>query len=140
MVAKKYKVTLNANGGKFENGKKTASFQVVAKEKIKRKDLVKPSRKGYQFNGWYTKKSGGTQIKPGYVVKKDMTLYARWARTGVMTGKAFLRKAPNGKILGTAKQGETVEILQVEKYWCKIRCKAGTGWVFREFLRLPKTK
>ena len=40
--------------------------------------LPEPTRKGYTFNGWYTKKSGGTKIKTTTKVTKDVTYYAQW--------------------------------------------------------------
>ena len=41
-------------------------------------DLPKPTLKGYTFNGWYTKASGGTKITKTTKVKKDVTYYAQW--------------------------------------------------------------
>ena len=42
--------------------------------------LPLPLRTGYDFIGWFTERSGGTQIKDNEVVKdtSDLTLYARW--------------------------------------------------------------
>ena len=42
--------------------------------------LPTPTRNGYQFEGWFTKKSGGTQIKGTeiYTRVKNQTLYAHW--------------------------------------------------------------
>ena len=37
-----------------------------------------PTRKGYKFKGWYTKKSGGSKISSTTKVKKNTTYYAQW--------------------------------------------------------------
>ena len=40
--------------------------------------LPTPSRDGYIFDGWYTSKSGGTKVNPGFTLTKDTYLYAHW--------------------------------------------------------------
>ena len=37
-------------------------------------------RKGYDFKGWYTKKSKGTKVTEKTVIKKNQTLYAQWSK------------------------------------------------------------
>ncbi|MCL2687524.1 MAG: InlB B-repeat-containing protein, partial [Methanobrevibacter sp.] len=39
-----------------------------------------PKKTGYVFNGWYTKKSGGTKITTATKVKKKVTHYAHWKK------------------------------------------------------------
>ena len=68
-------VTLNANGGKVD-GAKTGKVPVQKGKAVGA--LPKAIRKGYKFNGWYTKKSGGTKIKTTTKVTKNVTYYARW--------------------------------------------------------------
>ena len=41
--------------------------------------LPEPTREGYSFAGWYTKKSGGTKVTAATKFTKATTLYARWA-------------------------------------------------------------
>lgn len=43
-------------------------------------NLPKPSKKGYNFKGWYTTKTGGSPIGSEYTVKGNVTLYAQWER------------------------------------------------------------
>jgi uncharacterized repeat protein (TIGR02543 family) len=72
---KKVKLTLDANGGKV--GSKTTSlstWKIGAKVKV---DSI-PHRSGYEFKGWYTKKSGGTKINKPITMKKNTTYYAHW--------------------------------------------------------------
>lgn len=42
--------------------------------------LVSPGKDGYTFKGWFTEKTGGTQVKSTTIVKtaKSHTLYAHW--------------------------------------------------------------
>lgn len=83
------KVTLNANGGKISQ--KTAT--VIYKDTYGK--LASPTRKGYVFSGWYTKKTGGKKVKATTVVsgKTKHTLYAHWKK--VKTGKAVIKNAVN---------------------------------------------
>jgi uncharacterized repeat protein (TIGR02543 family) len=45
--------------------------------------LCAPTRTGYNFNGWYTKKSGGTQVTSSTLATGNTKVYARW------TGKPY---------------------------------------------------
>ena len=65
------KVTFYANGGSGGETRSVAKGKAVG-------TLPKATRKGYKFNGWYTKKSGGTKIKTTTKVKKNVTYYAQW--------------------------------------------------------------
>jgi uncharacterized repeat protein (TIGR02543 family) len=70
----KYKVTMNANGGKV-------SKKSITKEKNKKiGKLPKPTKKGYTFKGWYTKKVGGSKISATKKIVKNVTYYAHWKK------------------------------------------------------------
>ncbi len=78
----KYKVTLDANGGK-------AAYTLFEAEYANPYEtLPVPARSGYTFLGWYTKAEGGTQVTAGMplVREADHTLYAHWS-SGVYTVK-----------------------------------------------------
>ena len=82
-----YKVTFNGNKGKMKvkvknkKKKKNVKKYVITKTKnSKIGKLIKPTRKGYKFKGWYTKKKGGKKIKASTKVTKKMTVYARWKK------------------------------------------------------------
>lgn len=73
---KKKIIKYNANGGTvlvygkaFTKGKKLGT-------------LATPTRTGYTFKGWYTKKKGGTKITANKKLKKNKnyTFYAQWKR------------------------------------------------------------
>ena len=74
--AKSYKVKLKAQGGKVSKSSIRVTYHATYKS------LPTPSRSGYSFKGWYTKKSGGTKITNSSKVKitKTQTLYAHWKK------------------------------------------------------------
>lgn len=82
-TAKKYLVTLNANGGKID----TTSGQVSTKSYTatygsKYNFLPRPIRTGgYNFDGWYTDQTNGTKVDSDTTVStaKDHILYAHWS-------------------------------------------------------------
>lgn len=84
-TAKKYLVTLNANGGKID----TTSGQVSTKSYTatygsKYNFLPRPIRTGgYNFDGWYTDQTNGTKVTSATTVTttKDHILYAHWHLT-----------------------------------------------------------
>ena len=41
-----------------------------------------PTKKGYEFLGWYTKETGGLKIVESSIVSGNMTLYAHWKFSG----------------------------------------------------------
>jgi uncharacterized repeat protein (TIGR02543 family) len=85
-IAKTYTVTHNVNGGNEISAKtKTVKFGSAYGK------LASTSRAGYTFKGWYTAKSGGTQITKTTKVQiaKNHTLHAQWtAKTFTATFNA----------------------------------------------------
>ena len=72
-----YKITYHGNGGKFGN----EMYKTVIKKKGEiLGTLPTPQRSGYEFLGWYTKKTGGSKVSNHYKVGKNTTLYARWQK------------------------------------------------------------
>lgn len=70
-------VKFNANKGKVKTSYKWIS------QNAKVGKLPKPTRKGYKFKGWYTKKSGGKKITKTTKVKftnSYKTYYAHWSK------------------------------------------------------------
>ncbi len=68
-----YTVTFQPNGG---TNLSKASKKVTQGAKIG--TLPKVERKGYLFQGWYTKKSQGVKVTVDTAIKKNQTLYAKW--------------------------------------------------------------
>jgi len=85
-------VTFKPNGGTL----KKKSKKVLKGEAVT--SYPTPTRKGYTFQGWYTKKTGGVKITKQYVVKKNVTLYAHWIKN---TKKFKVKLYKNG---GTCKK------------------------------------
>ena len=80
----KYKVIFDSNGGKFDE-----SEQYVIEEwnNDYYDNLVKPTREGYTFKGYYTEKIGGTKfelILAESGIDSDMTFYAQWEENSVV--------------------------------------------------------
>ena len=69
-------VTFDGNGGTPSVGSMTTTDQKLT-------SLPSASRSGsYSFDGWYTKKSGGTKITTDTVFSANTTVYAHWTYTG----------------------------------------------------------
>ena len=68
-------VTFDGNGGTPSAGSMTTTDQKLP-------SLPNASRRGsYSFDGWYTKKSGGTKITTDTVFSANTTVYAHWTYT-----------------------------------------------------------
>jgi uncharacterized repeat protein (TIGR02543 family) len=78
---KTIKVTFKANGGKVKTKSKKVTFVTTHKKRTYGK-LPKPTRKGYHFAGWHTKKKGGKYVSAYTAVTcaKDVILYAHWIK------------------------------------------------------------
>lgn len=74
--AQAYTVNFNCNGGVCPTASKTVYYDSAYGE------MPTPTKEGYFFLGWYTKKKGGNVVKEDYMYKlaSDVTLYACWAK------------------------------------------------------------
>ena len=66
-----YTVNFNANGGNVSQN----SVLVKSGATL---ELPVPTRSNYEFTGWYTERTGGTEVRNDTVITADMTIYARW--------------------------------------------------------------
>lgn len=73
-VAPTYKVTFDLNGGDGV----APTTQEVEKHKTAT-SVADPSRRYYNFDGWYTAKEGGERYDWSRPVTSDTTLYAHWS-------------------------------------------------------------
>lgn len=71
-----YKLTFDANGGTFKNGKSLINFD--SWNFIMLDVLEVPTKDGYKFKGWYTEKEGGIPLVAEPVMTNINTLYAQW--------------------------------------------------------------
>jgi len=71
-----FTITFDGNGG-------TPSVRSMTTTNQKLTSLPSASRSGsYSFDGWYTKKNGGTEITTDTEFPADTTVYAHWTYTG----------------------------------------------------------
>jgi uncharacterized repeat protein (TIGR02543 family) len=71
-----FTITFDGNGGTPSVGSRTTTNQKLT-------SLPSASRSGsYSFDGWYTKKNGGTEITTDTEFPADTTVYAHWTYTG----------------------------------------------------------
>ena len=70
----KFNITLDPNGGNLANATKEVTYNSPYGT------LPTPNRAGYDFDGWFTEKDGGTKIEASTVVTavEPHTLYAHW--------------------------------------------------------------
>ena len=107
-----YTVTFDGNGGRPANSTMTTTGKKLA-------SLPIATRSGrYSFDGWYTKKNGGTKITTATLFDKDTTVYAHWTYTGstgggVTTYPITVKSAKNGDVTASHKsaaKGTTITL------------------------------
>ena len=108
----RYTITFNGNGG-------TPSVTSMTTIDQKLPELPIATRSGrYSFDGWYTKKNGGTKITTATVFDKNTTVYAHWTYTGstgggVTTYPITVKSAKNGDVTASHKsaaKGTTITL------------------------------
>ena len=105
-------ITFDGNGGSPANSTMTTTGKKLA-------SLPIATRSGrYSFDGWYTKKNGGTKITTATLFDKDTTVYAHWTYTGstgggVTTYPITVKSAKNGDVTASHKsaaKGTTITL------------------------------
>jgi uncharacterized repeat protein (TIGR02543 family) len=78
-TSSQYQVTFNAN---YDNSGDAQVIEVIPGNKIKEKQITKPTRSGYAFKGWATSANATESdiISLPYTPSSDVTLYAVWSR------------------------------------------------------------
>ncbi|MDR1042373.1 MAG: InlB B-repeat-containing protein [Clostridiales Family XIII bacterium] len=154
--ANKYKVTLDANGGKVKvKGKEVKTATITATFDKAYGKLQKATRTGgYKFKGWYTAKRGGVKATTKSIMDKAgaQTLYAQWdVRYGILNDDAFSVKVRSkagmdGKVLGYVPVGMEYRVLKMVDRkgegddWYKVKCrntqdKVVTGYVHARYMK-----
>lgn len=105
---KRYKVKYNALGGRFSNGQKVKYSKNYGYPN-------NPTRKGYQFMGWYTNKKCTRKFNASGKYGKCVTVYAKWL--------------PQSKYdkLNEAQEAITKKVNACSDYRGKANGTAGTG-------------
>lgn len=82
IFGEQYKVTLDANGGKFKDSDKYIIDDIINFDYT---NFNKPTRDGYQFIGFFTEKEGGKSFEEVMNseagIEEDTIFYARWKKT-----------------------------------------------------------
>ena len=87
--------------------------------------LPTPTKSGYNFNGWYTVASGGTQVSSNTTITADMTVYAQWtAAPATLAPKVTLKSGSNY----TVTMGENTNI-QIDVVAPKERISGSKAYV-----------
>ncbi|MGF6989667.1 putative repeat protein (TIGR02543 family) [Lachnospiraceae bacterium PM6-15] len=83
-TAKSFTVTFNANGGAVSISNKKVTYASTYGT------LPTPTKSGYYFKGWYTSKTGDTQVKEGtkVTIAKNQNLFAQWTPAYTVTFNA----------------------------------------------------
>ena len=71
------RISFDANGGTLDGSSLTLD---VAKDS-QLGELPTPTRKGYEFDGWFTDKGAGEEVGADTVPAGNATYYAHWAKT-----------------------------------------------------------
>lgn len=88
-------MTYNANGGSVSTISKTGTYNSTWGT------LSTPTRANYNFLGWYTAASGGSQVTASTVVSGNITVYAHWEQTSFLTSGNM----PSGAAWATYQSG-----------------------------------
>lgn len=99
-MAKGYKLTFDANGGKTSITSKSVTYDSAVGA------MPTPTRTGYIFKGWYTNKNWDTQVTTTtiYTTPSDSTVYAKWEAITYN-----INYYNEGKLVGTSKHTYDVE-------------------------------
>ncbi|MBR3619974.1 MAG: InlB B-repeat-containing protein, partial [Clostridia bacterium] len=134
-----YTLTLDANGGYVSY----TSIAVVNGGKVG--DLPVPEREGYNFDGWFTSPTGGSEITSDSTVNLNLyyTLYAHWTKiiysvtfdanggTGTLP-KSFTKEYGESVTIGTAKpvrKGYTFVCWNTNSYGTGTDFKPGDNYI-----------
>lgn len=83
-----YKISFDANGGEFSNGDDILIFDDV--EEFDYANLEEPTRKGYEFIGYYNQEESLEDIMNGESgIDDDMIFYAKWEQKELKQIKVF---------------------------------------------------
>ena len=115
--AKAWTITLNPNGGDLHSTNKVTVAKSTAVGTLA---SPAPTREGYTFAGWYTKKSGGVKITTKTKATKSTTYYAHWTAKKY---KIVLKKEGSGTVSGAGTKSYKSKFT--------IKSKAASGYVFQ---------
>jgi uncharacterized repeat protein (TIGR02543 family) len=92
-------ITLNARGGSVSPASVTVNVGGTAV-------LPTPTRESFNFTGWFTAATGGTQVLPSTEITGNITVFAQWTQTGIVV--TFNANGGNGGGTRRVNAGENV--------------------------------
>lgn len=84
-----YMITLDANGGAFEDGETSTIYMTDPDGKFSYISLPIPTQDGYNFTGWYTAAEGGDPVTKDTVFTSVDTIYAHWTLATALPSTGF---------------------------------------------------
>ena len=105
-------VTFDANGGTVAPTSKTIT-------KGSTLTLPTPVLSGYRFDGWFTEKTGGTQVNAGATFDKDTTLYAHWTKNSSGGGGGSSSRDYDYTLRYVTNGGKSIASETKSKRWTK---------------------
>lgn len=127
-------ITLDANGGDINQSKYTMKTRSAIG------NVPIPSRKGYQFKGWYVSQNGGTKVTTNTTFAKDTTLYALWEKISVGQTKISKLKATMNQMTVTVKKISGVDGYEIQYSTKSNMKKAGVASTHTTSLTIDKLK
>lgn len=143
-------VIFDANGGRAgSNGEdKMQAFRLRSGADIM---VENPTRKGYDFLGWFTSPKGGTEVEELSSKVSGKTLYAHWDgdgedddddfEWGVVTGSGVnIRKGPGTsyQAIGTATKGASIRIYRQVNSSGMRWGETDKGWICMNYVDLDE--
>jgi len=122
-IKEKVKVVLDANQGTFLEEKNTLTFEDWQYNDVEQlKEIEKPTRKGYKFLGFFTKKTDGTKIEfiiAESGISEDMIFYAQWEEVEEQEDIDFMSDTDNQKFT-IGKDKDLIFILNTDRNYGKV--------------------
>lgn len=109
-----YNITLYSNGG-------NAVYKSNVNYGNQIGSLPSPKRSGYTFMGWYTNSELTSKLPDGYIVKGNVTLYAKWLSSNAKLKKI---KPSTSKLSKKFKSTKTKYTVTIKKNKGSIKIKA----------------
>ncbi|MDR0519237.1 MAG: InlB B-repeat-containing protein [Clostridiales Family XIII bacterium] len=144
-----YTIKFNVNGGKAL--KKSLRTRKVAEGKAIGK-LPKPTRKNYNFEGWYSRKNGGKKVTARTKATGSVTLYAHWQKklrygSVVKAAAVFVRARPSDHgnqttVVGYLEKGAEFRIRGfvdnkgTNNDWYRLEYKGKTAYVYARYVKV----
>lgn len=137
-----YKIKFVGNKGKVSKKTYVVKSKTYGK---KMGTLPKAKRTGYNFKGWYTKKSGGKKVTKNTVMKytKTTKVYAQWTPNAkiVKASAVWMHKKPynDSKRVKAVKKGTKVSIVgkkgKGKGLWYKVKAGSKTGYIYHKYVK-----